>query len=66
MCGRQTIPCDNITDHGYEKHKAGFIGIMLDCGVWGCRTLNFCPSCSQKSYTIEELKTIGNHNQWSY
>jgi hypothetical protein len=72
ICGQQTPECENITEHSYLKAKLGFIEVGLKYGDlnvsynFALRSLNFCPSCSKKSYTIEELKTIGNYNQWSY
>lgn len=67
ICGRETISYDTIMEHYYNKEIDGFIEIMLSCGRRiGYRSINFCPSCSKKSYTIEDLKTIGNYNQWSY
>lgn len=73
MCGQQTPPCETIVEHGYMKSKMCFTEIILRYGDYlnfgyyhKIRSLNFCPSCAKKSYTIEELKTIGNYNQWSY
>ncbi|NIQ17142.1 MAG: hypothetical protein GTO02_23005 [Candidatus Dadabacteria bacterium] len=63
VCGRQTPYCDHIVEHAYLKEKMGFIEVQIN---WPSRKINFCPSCSRKSYTIEELKTVGNYNQWSY
>jgi len=73
ICGHQTPPSDNVVESSYIKADVGFVQICVQTlenvnseyhGIF--RTLNFCPSCSKKSYTIEELKTIGNYNQWSY
>lgn len=69
ICGHETEPCDHIVEHGFKKEEAGFIQLTVDWSrrqLRGIRTINFCPSCARKSYTIEELKTIGNYNQWSY
>jgi hypothetical protein len=65
MCGRETPKKDHICDHAYTKAEAGFVEVLIKFDL-KLRTLMFCPSCAKKSYTIEELKTIGNYNQWSY
>ena len=71
MCGSQTECFDYLMDHVYNKAKAGYTKVQIVYNKEGCfqqhiRSLDFCPSCSKKSYTLEELKTIGNYNQWSY
>jgi hypothetical protein len=69
VCGRETPACDDIMELGYMKEKCGFTRVEVYTG-WSrgikLRSINFCPSCASKSYTIEELKTIGNYNCWSY
>lgn len=73
-CGHQTEKFDGMMEHVYNKAKEGFLEVQISFNRYTeygnfqkyIRTLNFCPSCSKKSYTIEELKTIGNYNQWSY
>lgn len=68
ICGQETPESENIAEHDHVKIKMGFtkIQIWTNKMVGNIRSINFCPSCSKKSYTIEELKTIGNYNQWSY
>lgn len=68
MCCRETPTKDNIVDHSHVKAQLQYIEVMVKYGVeFGkSRTLNFCPSCAKKSYTIEDLKTVGNCNQWCY
>ena len=72
MCGQQTPERETLMDHTYLKSELGFSEVTIISSYYpngyhyNLRKLNFCPSCSRKSYTIEELKTIGNYNQWSY
>jgi len=65
ICGKETCETEGIADHHYAKSAAGYITVQLS-GAAKSKTLNFCPSCARKYYTIEELQTIGNYNQWSY
>ncbi len=66
ICGRETPIAENICELGWIKEKLGFVSVQVTFAFNRIRTLNFCPSCAKKSYTIEELATIGNYNQWSY
>lgn len=67
MCGHETPICQDLYDNDEMKRKLGFITLTLHYDHYKkTRVMNFCPSCAKKSYTIEELKTIGNYNQWSY
>jgi hypothetical protein len=70
ICGRRTPPCDNLIEHQAKKRDLGFLKVELtdltETLCYNIRTLNFCPSCAKKSYTIEELRTIGNYKGWSY
>lgn len=73
ICGRETPDADNIMENSYIKCKMGFTALNIVIGHYENgyfnirnRSMNFCQSCSKKSYTIEELKTIGNYNSWSY
>jgi hypothetical protein len=65
VCGRETPKCDSIVKHSYLKDKLGFIEVSILYGG-GLRSMNFCPLCAKKSYSIEELKIVGNYNKWSY
>lgn len=65
MCGRETGPQKNLLDHCYMKEDMGYIEVVLRWGI-KLRALNFCATCSRKSYTIEDLKNIGNFRGWSY
>jgi hypothetical protein len=73
-CGRQTEFFDGLMEHIYNKAKAGYVNVqvsynhyILDGGFSkSIKSLDFCPSCSKKSYTIEELDNISNYDQWSY
>ena len=74
ICGQQTPECKSIVEHSYMKQRLGYTEVGLQYGQYNgegnfnfrIRSINFCPSCAKKSYTIEKLKTIGNYNQWSY
>lgn len=69
VCGRQTPISDGIVEHSYMKAECGFISVDLVWSTrWGGRSsLNFCPSCAKKSYTIEELVNLRVcSKEWSY
>jgi hypothetical protein len=74
ICGRETERFDGLMEHVYNKAKDGYIAVEVSFSRYTeegnfqkhIRSIDFCYSCSRKSYTIEELKTIGNYNQWSY
>lgn len=68
MCGRRTQPQERIDNHWEQKELEGFIEVTVrsSARLGNIRTLNFCPTCSKKPYSVEQLKTIGNYMDWSY
>lgn len=70
ICGRQSSPKDKLLDHLEMKKSLGYLEVNLqyvDNNLnYKVKSMNFCPACAKKSYTIEGLKNIGNFNEWSY
>jgi hypothetical protein len=66
ICGQETPEVENFAELDKLKSKIGFSRLTILTNDTHVRPLNFCYTCSRKPYTIEELKTIGNYNQWSY
>lgn len=66
ICGRKSPSSNTISEHSWTKEKAGYIQVQTQWAFDKIRKLNFCSSCAEKSYTIEELKTVGSYNDWSY
>jgi hypothetical protein len=70
MCGRQTPPKENLFEHLNMKKTLGFVEVnvqYIDENLnYRINSINFCPTCAQKPYTIDNLKIVRNFNEWSY